>query len=75
MQIGDKIPEFSLLDQNGVKRSNKGLKNPLVLFFLILSLEVVINLKITNLKKAKGFSKINTLTRFTKIKIQFFHLE
>ena len=33
MQIGDKIPEFSLLDQNGVKRSNKGLKNPLVLFF------------------------------------------
>ena len=33
MQIGDKIPEFSLLDQNGVKRSNKGLKTPLVLFF------------------------------------------
>jgi len=33
VQIGDKIPEFSLLDQNGVKRSNKGLKNPLVLFF------------------------------------------
>ena len=33
MQIGDKIPEFSLLDQNGVKRSNKGLKSPLVLFF------------------------------------------
>ena len=33
MQLGDKIPEFSLLDQNGVKRSNKGLKNPLVLFF------------------------------------------
>ena len=33
MQIGDKIPEFSLLDQNGIKRSNKGLKNPLVLFF------------------------------------------
>ena len=33
MKIGDKIPEFSLLDQNGVKRSNKGLKNPLVLFF------------------------------------------
>jgi len=33
LQIGDKIPEFSLLDQNGVKRSNKGLKNPLVLFF------------------------------------------
>ena len=33
MQIGDKIPEFSLLDQIGVKRSNKGLKNPLVLFF------------------------------------------
>ena len=26
MQIGDKIPEFSLLDQNGVKRSNKELK-------------------------------------------------
>ena len=33
LQIGDKIPEFSLLDQNGIKRSNKGLKNPLVLFF------------------------------------------
>jgi len=33
LKIGDKIPEFSLLDQNGVKRSNKGLKNPLVLFF------------------------------------------
>jgi len=33
VKIGDKIPEFSLLDQNGVKRSNKGLKNPLVLFF------------------------------------------
>ena len=33
MQIGDKIPEFSLLDQNGVKRSNKELKSPLVLFF------------------------------------------
>ena len=33
MQIGDKIPEFSLLDQNGVKRSNRGLKSPLVLFF------------------------------------------
>ena len=33
MQIGDKIPEFSLLDQNGVKRSNKGLKRPLVLIF------------------------------------------
>ena len=33
MQIGDKIPEFSLLEQNGVKRSNKGLKTPLVLFF------------------------------------------
>ena len=33
VQVGDKIPEFSLLDQNGVKRSNKGLKSPLVLFF------------------------------------------
>ena len=33
MKIGDKIPEFSLLDQNGIKRTNKGLKNPLVLFF------------------------------------------
>ena len=33
MQLGDKIPEFTLLDQNGVKRSSKGLKNPLVLFF------------------------------------------
>ena len=35
MQIGDTIPEFSLLDQNGVKRSNNGLKNPLVLFFYL----------------------------------------
>jgi len=33
VQIGYKIPEFSLLDQNGVKRSNKELKSPLVLFF------------------------------------------
>ena len=33
MQIGDKVPEFSLLDQNGTKRTNNGLKTPLVLFF------------------------------------------
>ena len=33
MQVGDKVPEFSLLDQNGTKRTNNGLKTPLVLFF------------------------------------------
>ena len=33
MQIGDKVPEFSLLDQNGTKRTNNDLKTPLVLFF------------------------------------------
>ena len=33
MQIGDKVPQFSLLDQNGTKRSNNGLKTTLVLFF------------------------------------------
>ena len=33
MQIGDKVPEFSLLDQNGIVRTNNGLKTPLVLFF------------------------------------------
>ena len=33
MKIGDKVPEFSLLDQNGTKRTNNGLKTPLVLFF------------------------------------------
>ena len=33
MQIGDNIPEFSLLDQNGIQRTNRGLKKPLVLFF------------------------------------------
>ena len=33
MKVGDKVPEFSLLDQNGTKRTNIGLKTPLVLFF------------------------------------------
>ena len=33
LQIGDKVPQFSLLDQNGTKRTNNGLKTPLVLFF------------------------------------------
>ena len=33
MQIGEKVPQFSLLDQNGTKRTNNGLKTPLVLFF------------------------------------------
>ena len=33
MNIGDKVPEFLLKDQNGIKRTNKGLKTPLVLFF------------------------------------------
>ena len=33
MNIGEKVPEFVLLDQNGVKRTNKNLKSPLVLFF------------------------------------------
>ena len=33
MQIGDKVPQFSLLDQNGTKRTNNELKTPLVLFF------------------------------------------
>ena len=33
MQVGDKVPEFSLLDQNGTKRTNNSLKTPLVLFF------------------------------------------
>ena len=33
MQIGDNIPEFSLMDQNGIQRTNRGLKKPLVLFF------------------------------------------
>ena len=33
MNIGEKVPEFVLLDQNGIKRTNKNLKSPLVLFF------------------------------------------
>ncbi len=33
MKVGDKIPEFSLFDQNGIERTNKKLKTPLVLFF------------------------------------------
>lgn len=31
--IGDKVPEFSLTDQNGKLRTNKKLIKPLVLFF------------------------------------------
>ena len=33
MNIGDKVPEFLLFDQNGIQRTNKSLKSPLVLFF------------------------------------------
>ena len=33
LQIGDKVPLFSLYDQNGIQRTNKELKTPLVLFF------------------------------------------
>ena len=33
LNIGEKVPEFVLLDQNGVERTNKNLKSPLVLFF------------------------------------------
>ena len=33
MKVGEKVPEFSMLDQNGIKRTNKDLESPLVLFF------------------------------------------
>lgn len=34
LKVGDQVPNFSLLDQSGISRSNKQLKsNPLILFF------------------------------------------
>ena len=33
LKIGEKVPEFQMLDQNGIQRTNKKLKSPLVLFF------------------------------------------
>ena len=33
IRVGDKIPPFSLKDQNGTTRRSDNLKNPLVLFF------------------------------------------
>ena len=33
MRVGEKVPEFSLFDQNKIQRTNKDLKTPLVLFF------------------------------------------
>ena len=60
MQIGDKVPEFSLLDQNGTKRTNNGLKTPLVLFFYPKDDTPGCTIE------SKDFSKLNSLINKNK---------